>query len=283
MNTVVKVAALQINGRPQWADNQPLIERLVRDAAALGARLVVLPENLYAMPADPRALLAMGFDPGDEPVNWLKNLARSAQIWLVAGTLPIRTHVPEVGGQSKLFSRCYVIDADGGVRAQYDKIHLFDVTMPQFSESNPESYRESDVFEPGHEPVVVDTPVGRLGMATCFDLRFPELFRRLTELGATWVCLPSAFTEATGRAHWEPLLRARAIENQIYMVASAQVGHHASGRETYGHSMIVDPWGQVLANARTLPDCLITADIDAQIQGHIRRQFPVLPLRRLTC
>lgn len=277
MNPLSKIAALQINGRALWSENQPVIERLVRDAAALGARVVVMPENLYAMTAAPRALVDMGFDPEDAPVVWLRDLARRHDVWLVAGTLPIRaTDLP-----AKLYSRCFVIDAAGEIRAQYDKIHLFDVTVPQFSEAHQESYRESDLFEAGSTPVVVDTPAGRLGLAICFDLRFPELFRRLVEMGATCVCLPAAFTEATGRAHWEPLLRARAIENQIYLVASAQVGRHASGRQTYGHSMIIDPWGQVLANANTVADCLITAEIDPQVQSHIRNQFPVLALRRL--
>lgn len=285
MTTFPKVAALQINGQSEWAANQPVVDRLVRDAAELGVQVIVLPENLYAMPSDPRSLLAMGFDVEDAPVVWLRNLARRHQVWLVAGTLPIRAPVHASGAAAdrpnRLHARCFVIDAQGEIRAHYDKIHLFDVVVPQFSDGHQESYRESDLFVAGSQPVVVDTPVGRLGLAVCFDLRFPELFRRLVDMGATWICLPSAFTEATGRAHWAPLLRARAIENQIYLVASAQVGRHASGRQTYGHSMIVDPWGQVLANANTLPDCLITAEIDPQMQSHVRTQFPVLGLRRL--
>lgn len=281
MSTLSKVAALQINGQAQWSLNKPQIERLVRDAAILGSQLVVMPENLYAMPADPGALRSMGFDAGDEPMAWLQQLARRHGVWIVAGTMPIRA--PSADGVSplKLHARSFVIDDSGGIRAHYDKIHLFDVTVPALSESRQESYRESDLFVAGDEPVVVETPVGPMGMAICFDLRFPELFRRLVDMGATWVCLPAAFTEATGRAHWEPLIRARAIENQIYMVASAQVGRHASGRQTYGHSMVVDPWGQILANANTVADTLITAEIDHQTQRHVRSQFPVLELRRL--
>lgn len=281
MSTDSKVAALQINGQAAWSENQPVIERLVGDAAALGAEVIVMPENLYAMPADPRALLSMGFNVTESPVMWLQQLARRHNVWLVAGTLPIHAANADPDQPAKLHARCLVIDALGVIRAQYDKIHLFDVTVPQFSEKRQESYRESDLFEAGESPVVVDTPAGRMGMAICFDLRFPELFRRLVEMGATWVCLPAAFTEATGRAHWEPLLRARAIENQIYVVASAQVGRHASGRQTYGHSMVVDPWGHVLANANTVSDCLITADIEEQVQAQVRSQFPVLALRRL--
>lgn len=281
MSTFSKVAALQINGQAQWSRNKPQIERLVRDAAMLRAQVVVMPENLYAMPADPGALLSMGFDAGDEPMAWLQQLARRHRIWLVAGTLPIRALSNDGLGSGKLHARSFVIDDSGAIRAYYDKIHLFDVTVPALSEARQESYRESDLFVAGDVPVVVDTPVGPLGMAICFDLRFPELFRRLVDMGATWVCLPAAFTEATGRAHWEPLIRARAIENQIYMVASAQVGRHASGRHTYGHSMVVDPWGQILANANTVADTLITAEIDHQTQRHVRSQFPVLELRRL--
>ncbi|MHB9021557.1 MAG: carbon-nitrogen hydrolase family protein [Halothiobacillus sp.] len=278
MKSSTKVAAIQLNGKATWQENKPIIERLVRDAASTGAQVVVLPENLYAMPANPHDLVVLGFDEADEPVTWLRHLAHSAQVWLVAGTLPIRAQSAAQQAH-KLWARSYVIDREGEIRAKYDKIHLFDVTVPT-SDQPAESYRESDLFMHGAEPVVVDTPVGRLGLAICFDLRFPELFRRLTELGATWVCLPSAFTQATGCAHWEPLLRARAIENQVFMVAAAQVGMHVSGRHTYGHSMIVDPWGQILANANTLADCLITAEMDPVAQAHIRQQFPVLELRR---
>lgn len=284
-----RIAAIQLNGKATWAENQPVIARLIRDAARVGAEVIVLPENLYAMPADPRELFAMGLGAeGDNaPLDWLRSQARAQGVWLVAGTLPIRN----AGGgtsrdEGKLWSRSYVIDAQGEIRAKYDKIHLFDVIVShrrRADRSTPdETYRESDQFLHGDQWLVVDTPAGRLGMAICFDLRFPELFRRLTEQGADWICLPAAFTETTGRAHWAPLLRARAIENQVYMVAAAQVGLHASGRKTFGHSMIVDPWGRVLANAKTRADCFVMAEIDPEAQAHTRQQFPVLDLRRLT-
>ena len=283
-----KIAAIQLNGKATWAENQPVIARLVSDAAEAGAEVIVLPENLYAMPADPRELFALGLGAEGEnaPLDWLQSLAHSKGVWLVAGTLPIRNDGSSTDeGEGKLWSRSYVIDSQGEIRAKYDKIHLFDVDVPSRRPSQSaaaESYRESDQFLRGTELGLVDTPAGRLGMAICFDLRFPELFRRLTEQGAEWICLPSAFTETTGRAHWEPLLRARAIENQVYMVAAAQVGVHASGRKTFGHSMVVDPWGTVLANAKTLADCFVMAEIDSEAQAHIRQQFPVLDLRRLT-
>ncbi len=278
MSNAAKVAAIQLNSKASWLENKTTIERLVHDAAHAGAGVIVLPENLYAMPANPQELLHLGFNESDEPLTWFKNLARTQKVWLVAGTLPICASA-HAKGSKKLLARSYVIDSEGEIRAHYDKIHLFDVTVPA-GIGQDESYRESDLFEPGTTPVVVDTPAGRLGLAICFDLRFPELFRQLTRLGATWMCLPSAFTQATGSAHWEPLLRARAIENQVFMVAAAQVGTHASGRQTYGHSLIVDPWGQVLANANTLADCFITATLDQAAQAQIRQQFPVLALRR---
>lgn len=281
-----KIAAIQLNGKASWAENQPVIARLVSDAAEAGAEVIVLPENLYAMPADPRELFALGLsaEGGNIPLDWLQSLARAKGVWLVAGTLPIRNDGSSTD-EGKLWSRSYVIDSQGEIRAKYDKIHLFDVDVPPRRPSQSEtaeSYRESDQFLRGTELGLVDTPAGRLGMAICFDLRFPELFRRLTEQGAEWICLPSAFTETTGRAHWEPLLRARAIENQVDMVAAAQVGVHASGRKTFGHSMVVDPWGTVLANAKTLADCFVVAEIDSEAQAHVRQQFPVLDLRRLT-
>lgn len=283
-----KVAAIQLNGKATWAENKPVIMRLVGDAAAAGAEVIVLPENLYAMPADPHELFALGLPDEEgvqnEPLTWLQSLARTLGVWLVAGTLPIRSE-RSGANEGKLWSRSYVIDAQGEIKGKYDKIHLFDVNVPPRRPSQPasaESYRESDQFLHGAGLGLVDTPAGRLGMAICFDLRFPELFRRLTEEGADWICLPSAFTETTGRAHWEPLLRARAIENQVYMVAAAQVGAHASGRKTFGHSMVVDPWGTVLANAKTLADCFVMAEIDPEAQAHVRQQFPVLDLRRLS-
>lgn len=272
-SALATAAVIQLNGRATWAENQPIIERQVRAAAHAGAQLAVLPENLYAMPATPQALVAMGFSAEDAPVDWLLNLARSAGIWLVAGTLPIRD-----AASGKLWARSFVITAEGRIAAAYDKIHLFDVIVP--GNGAGESYRESDQFLAGQTPVVVDTPIGRLGLAVCFDLRFPEYFRRLVDAGATVISLPAAFTEATGRAHWACLLRARAIENQVVMLAAAQVGTHASGRRTYGHSMIIDAWGQELANAEDEADTFAVARWCPETQRQLRASFPVLALRR---
>jgi nitrilase len=169
-----------------------------------------------------------------------------------------------------------LIDADGKRVARYDKIHLFDVTIP----GRDEQYRESTHVAAGREPVIADTPVGKLGLSVCYDMRFPELYRELVSLGAEWLAMPAAFTVPTGRAHWETLLRARAIENLCYVVAPAQSGTHTSGRETYGDSLIVDYWGQVLARLAK-GNGVITAEIDLAKQAETRARFPALDNRQL--
>lgn len=270
--TPASVAVVQLNGRARWSDNRPVVERLLRAAAAEGATMVVLPENLLAMPADPRELVDMAARDTPGAVADLCALAGHFDLWLVAGTLPYAIDEP-----GRVAARSLVIDADGAIVAHYDKIHLFDVVLPDGGAS----YRESATFRAGEAPVVVDTPVGRLGMATCFDLRFPELFRQLVERGADWFCLPSAFTRATGQAHWHVLARARAIENSAWVVAAAQVGRHADGRETYGHSLIVDPWGEVLVDCGDSPDTVATARLDYARLADLRARFPVRDLRRI--
>ena len=271
------VAVVQINGRADWSANRPVVERLVARAADAGACIAVLPENLLAMPSDPRALVAMAEDDTPAAIESLREMARRQGIWLVAGTLPITPADAEADGEAdgRVASRSLVIDAGGEVAARYDKIHLFDVVLP-----DGESYRESATFIAGDAPVVVDTPAGRLGMATCFDLRFPELFARLAGNGADWFCLPSAFTRATGQAHWHVLTRARAIENSAWVVAAAQVGRHADGRETYGHSLVADPWGQVLVDAGEAADCVHVTALDYEWLHGLRERFPVRRLHR---
>jgi nitrilase len=191
-------------------------------------------------------------------------------MWLVAGTIPIATAEP-----AKVAAACLVLDPDGRTVARYDKIHLFDVNIP----GRDERYMESGTVLHGGEPVCVDTPAGRLGLAVCYDVRFPELFRELGRAGADWFCLPSAFTAPTGRAHWEVLLRARAIENLASMVAPAQSGFHDNGRETYGDTMIVDCWGRVQSR---LPrgTGVVIGRIDLVRQREVRQNFPVLTHRR---
>jgi nitrilase len=246
--------------------------RLLREARAQGARVAALPENFAFMGVAEADKSAIAENDGDGPIqSRLASLASELGLWIVAGTIPLR-----VPGEARLAAACLVYDAAGRRVARYDKIHLFDVEIP----GKDERYQESSSVRPGATPVCVDTPAGRLGLAVCYDLRFPELFRRLSSLGAEWFCLPSAFTAPTGRAHWEVLLRARAIENLCHVVAPAQSGFHENGRETHGDSMIVDCWGRVLAR---LPrgTGVVTAEIDLVRQRELRQNFPCVDHRRL--
>jgi len=202
---------------------------------------------------------------------FLRDTARQLKMWILGGSTLIKGD-----DAGHVANACLLIDADGARVARYDKIHLFDVTIP----GRNEQYRESKHVTSGREIVVADTPVGRLGLSVCYDMRFPELYRELVARGAEWLVMPAAFTVPTGRAHWETLLRARAIENLCYVVAPAQSGTHTSGRETYGDTLIVDYWGQVLAR---LPkgSGVITAEIDLAKQTETRARFPALENRRL--
>jgi nitrilase len=267
------VAALQMTTGTDVARNLAEAWRWLREARARGAVIATLPENFAFMGLAEADKLAIAEDDAGGPFQAaLAGLARSLGLWIVAGTLPLR-----VPGDPRVAAACLVFDAEGRRVARYDKIHLFDVAIP----GRDERYQESASVRPGREAVCVATPAGRLGLAVCYDLRFPEHFRRLLDLGAEWFCLPSAFTAPTGRAHWETLLRARAIENLSHVVAPAQSGFHENGRETHGDSMIVDCWGRVLAR---LPrgSGVVLADIDLVRQRELRQNFPSLDHRRPT-
>ena len=246
--------------------------QLLADACAAGARVAVLPENFSFMglrDVDKRAIAEVD---GDGPVqHFLSQQARELGLWIVGGTTPI---AQEPGG--RVAAACLVYADDGRRMARYDKIHLFDVDIPGKSES----YRESKNTAPGSRAVLVPTPAGLLGLSVCYDMRFPELYRQLSAAGAQWFSMPSAFTVPTGRAHWETLLRARAIENLAYVVAPAQWGRHASGRETYGDSLIVDYWGAVLGRLESGVGVVI-AELDLAAQAEARRNFPALTHRLL--
>jgi nitrilase len=249
-------------------------ERLIAQAAAAGAQLVVLPENFALMGCQETDKVKVREIEGDGPLQTF--LARQAvrhNIWLVGGTIPL-----QATDEHKIRASCLLFDNAGRQVARYDKLHLFDVQVMD----SQERYTESLTIERGEQEVVADTPFGRVGLAICYDLRFPELFRNLLDKGMEILVLPAAFTALTGRAHWEPLLRARAIENLCYVVASAQGGYHASGRETYGHSMIIDPWGKILDQ---LPhgSGVVVASIDRHRLENTRRLFPSLEHRRLHC
>lgn len=267
---MARLAALQMTSGVEVAANLAVARRLVQEAAASGAALCVLPENCAWMGRSDAERQGVAEVHGAGPIQAaMSGIARESRTWLVAGTIPLRGADP-----ARVRSACLVYDAAGREVARYDKVHLFDVDVP----GDPARYRESAGTEPGSVPVVVETPVGRLGLAVCYDLRFPELFRRLVSEGAGLVALPAAFTAITGRAHWEVLVRARAIEDQVCVVAAAQSGRHADGRETHGDSMIVDAWGRVLARRAESPG-VVLADFDAAAQARLRRDLPVLEHR----
>ena len=267
------VAAVQMVTSADVGRNVADAGRLLHEARRRGAAIAALPENFAFMGQAEDDKFAMAEEPDSGPIQtYLANTARELGLWIVGGTVPLR-----VPGDPRLAAACLVYDAQGRRVARYDKIHLFDVAIP----GKEERYQESSSMRPGDSPVCVDTPAGRLGLAVCYDLRFPELFRRLLAMGAEWFCLPSAFTAPTGRAHWEVLLRARAIENLCHVVAPAQSGFHENGRETHGDSMIVDCWGRVLTR---LPrgSGVVTADIDLVRQHEVRQNFPSVDHRRLS-
>ncbi|MCJ7451762.1 MAG: carbon-nitrogen hydrolase family protein [Steroidobacteraceae bacterium] len=266
------VAAIQMTSSADTSGNLAEAGRLLGQARSHGAQVAVLPENFAFMGVSESDKFTIAEDEGRGPIQeFVASKAREMRMWIVAGTIPLR-----IEGQPRLAAASLVFDEQGRCAARYDKIHLFDVEIP----GREERYQESSSVRPGNEPVCVDTPAGRLGLAVCYDLRFPELFRRLLEMGAQWFCLPSAFTAPTGRAHWEILLRARAIENLCHVVASAQSGFHQNGRETHGDSMIVDCWGRVLAR---LPrgTGVVAAEIDLVRQREVRQNFPSITHRRL--
>jgi nitrilase len=269
-----RVAAIQMASGPNVGANLLEAERLISEAAEDGAELVVLPENFAFMGKRDQDLLTLREGPEDGPLqDFLRQVARRYGIWLVGGTIPLLAR-----DASKLRAACLVFDDQGRRVGRYDKIHLFDVQLLQ----SDERYTESATIEAGGQPVVLDSPFGRLGVAVCYDLRFPELFRSMLDQGLELLAVPSAFTAVTGKAHWETLVRARAIENLCYVVAAAQGGYHVSGRETHGHSMIVDPWGSVLAEAARGTG-FVCADIKQQCLDTIRRTFPTIDHRRLKC
>jgi nitrilase len=264
------IAALQMAAGPQVQANLMEAGRLIKEAAARGAGMVVLPETFAMMGADEADKVKIAETFGDGPIQtFISQQARKHGVWIVAGTIPIRSENP-----AKTYAASLMFNAKGDIVARYDKIHLFDVMLSE----NQEVYTESDTTVPGKQPVVVDTPFGRVGMSVCYDLRFPELYRRLSEQGAQILLIPSAFTELTGKAHWDVLIRARAIENLCYVVAPGQGGYHTSGRTTYGHSMIVDYWGRV-RDVREKGAGVVLADIDLDALEQTRKTFPVLSHR----
>jgi nitrilase len=267
-----KVAAIQMTSSHVVAENLIAAGKLLREAKDAGADIACLPENFAFIGLRDVDKQQTAETDGVGPAQkFLRDTARELKLWILGGTINIRSE-----SDTRVANASLLIDADGKRVARYDKIHLFDVTIP----GRDEQYRESDTVAPGREIVVADTPVGRLGMSVCYDMRFPELYRDLVSRGAEWLAMPAAFTVPTGRAHWETLLRARAIENLCYVVAPAQAGTHTSGRETFGDTLIVDYWGHV-ASRLEKGSGVVTADIDLAKQADTRARFPALENRQL--
>ncbi|WP_410497774.1 carbon-nitrogen hydrolase family protein [Chitinibacter sp. S2-10] len=271
----IQACAIQMISGPDVAANLTNAERLIAEAASRGARLIVLPEYFAIMGQSDKDKLTHQEAFADGVINpaaplqtFLSRMAREHQIWLVGGTIPLQSDQTD-----KVMNSCLAFNPDGLCVARYDKVHLFGLR------NGDECFQESDTIKPGTLPVAFDTPFGRVGLAVCYDLRFPELFRALDHIGEVdiWV-LPAAFTATTGRAHWEVLLRARAIENQCFVVASGQGGTHPNGRSTFGHSMLIDPWGAVLD---VLPEGegLALAELKASQLQRVRTILPALKHR----
>jgi nitrilase len=265
---IVKVAAIQMASGPYVAANLSEAERLIEIAANQGARLVVLPEYFAIMGLKETDKVAVREEEGKGPIqSFLAKMAKKHKIWLVGGSIPLVSNFP-----NKVRNSCLVFDDKGQLAARYDKIHLFGLDLGN------EHYHEEKTIESGDAIKVVDTPFGRIGLSICYDLRFPELYRAMKDVNI--IVVPAAFTDTTGRAHWETLIRARAIENLSYVIASAQGGYHLSGRETHGNSMIVDPWGVILDR---LPrgSGVVISTINPQYQASLRKSLPALKHRTI--
>jgi nitrilase len=266
--TPFRAAAVQMVSEPSVAANLAAAGALVAEAADAGAGLVVLPEWFCLMGRTERDKLAIRERDGDGPIQaFLAGAAERHRIWLIAGTVPLEAADPE-----KVRNSSVVYDERGRRVARYDKIHLFDFTGAD------EKYRESNTIEPGASPVAIDSPFGRIALSICYDVRFPELYRRLAPMDL--ITIPSAFTATTGAAHWDVLVRARAVENHAWVIAPAQGGEHSNGRRTHGHTMIVDPWGAVVASRATGAG-VVVADIDPSYRERVRASLPALGHRVL--
>ncbi len=263
-----KVAAVQMASGPNVTGNLNEARRLIEKAVADGARLVVLPEFFTIMGVSDAERVAVREQPGKGVMQeFLAEMARKHKIWVVGGSIPMVADAPD-----KVRNTCLVFDEHGAQVARYDKIHLFNLDLGN------EHYHEASSIEAGNQVVVVDSPFGRIGLAICYDLRFPELFRAMKDVDI--IVLPSAFTATTGKMHWEVLVRARAIENLAYVIAPAQGGYHVNGKETHGHSMVVDPWGRVLDE---LPrgSGVVIAELNPSYQRSLRASLPALEHRTL--
>ncbi len=265
---VIKIAGIQMASGPQVSANLSEAERLIEIAVNQDAKLIALPEYFAIMGLKDTDKIKAREEEGEGPIQrFLAKMAKKHHIWLIGGSIPLRASVA-----NKVRNACLVFDPSGKLAARYDKVHLFGLDLGN------EYFREEDTIEPGEGVVVLETPLGTIGLSICYDLRFPELYRAMGEVDL--IVVPSAFTETTGKAHWETLIRARAIENLCYVLAPAQGGYHLSGRETHGNSMIVDPWGVVLDR---LPrgSGVVIASVNSGYQTSLRNSLPALKHRTL--
>lgn len=267
---VFRAAAVQMRAGLDRARNTLDALALISEAAAAGADFIATPEMTNVVDRKARRLLAnLPEEVGLEEIAAFAKAARTHGVWLLIGSLAVKTDEGRAANRSFLFA------PDGAVAARYDKLHMFDVDLP-----GGESWKESKVYAPGERAVMVETPFAKLGLSICYDVRFPGLYRALSQAGADVLCVPAAFTRQTGRAHWKTLLTARAIENGAFVIAPAQGGLHEDGRETYGHSLIIGPWGEVLAELDSDEPNVVAVDIDIEAARAARRRIPNLALEQ---
>ena len=265
MPDTFRVALLQMETGNDLAANLEAVGSMTREAAANGAAFVLSPEYVLMMVGSGRTMRERALEPGGGPaLPQLQSLAKELSIWLLAGSLTLKTD------DGRIANRSMLISSTGEVIASYDKIHMFDCTLP-----DGKVIKESSAYSPGGRAVVADTPWGRLGLTVCYDLRFPQLYRSLAKAGARYLTVPSSFQRATGKDHWHPLLQARAIENACFVFAPAMCGEHPGNRSTYGHSLVVDPWGKILADGGEAPG-IVYADVDPARVDKVRGMLPCL-------
>lgn len=264
---MLRAACLQLNSGNDLDANLAAVKAMVGEAAGAGAQFILMPEYALMMDGSGRVMRERALDPHGAPaLGELQGLARELQVWMLAGSLTVRLD----GGDGRIANRSVLIAGDGKIAATYDKIHMFDVTLP-----DGKVIRESSAYRPGAAAVVADTPWGKLGMTVCYDLRFAHLYRALAKAGARFIAVPSSFQRQTGKAHWQVLLRARAIENECFILAPAMCGDHPGSRQTYGHSLVVDPWGEIVAEGGEMPQ-IVYADINPARVDEVRRMMPAL-------
>ncbi|WP_135080268.1 carbon-nitrogen hydrolase family protein [Terasakiella sp. SH-1] len=262
---MLKAAIVQVNASADMDENITTACEMVRDAAHQEAKFIAMPENVSMMEFGGKNVIAKSFAQDEHPaLHAFRDLAIETKTWLLIGSLAIRLD------NGKVANRSFLINEEGSITGRYDKIHLFDVDLP-----GGESYRESNTFDGGDQAVLAETPWGKIGMSICYDVRFPHLYRAYAQAGAKIMTVPAAFTKQTGEAHWKVLLRARAIENGCFIIAPGQCGSHKGERETYGHSLIIDPWGSVLAEGGNEP-CVLTAELNLDDVEATRGKIPSL-------